>query len=207
MEKDWSSLSENFDDLQRLVTGEAIDKSIKFELSQLQNLGNLLELGCGNCNYTKSLIENSKSILSTDISEEMVRVAREKLKDFSNVEVQQSNCYDTGLESKYYDTVVMANLIHVVSQPETAIKEVRRLLKDNGRLVIVSFTIDGLQLQEKIKLVYRFIKNFGSPPKGGTKFSLNSLKDFVSNHKFEIEEARLLEGKMSNAIFIVARKK
>ncbi len=32
MPKDWSKLAENFDDLQRYITGKAIDKMIKIDI-------------------------------------------------------------------------------------------------------------------------------------------------------------------------------
>ncbi len=206
MEKDWSNLAKNFDDLQKMVTGEAVDKIIKSELSKLKDLGNLLELGCGNGNYTKTLAPNSTAVLSTDISEDMVEVAKEKLKDFSNVIVQTANCYETDLDSSSYDSVFMANLIHIISEPQKAIDEVRRILKDNGRFIIISFTGDGMSAIEKIKLGTRYIKYFGEPPKTGTKFSLATLKEFVSNNNFIIEDAKLLGEKMSKAMLVVARK-
>ncbi len=106
MEKDWSKLAGEFDALQSYVTGEVVNEQIKSELSQLIDLGVLLELGCGNGRYTKSLIDESVSILATDISEDMLRVAKHQLKEYSNVEISQANCYETGLETKAYDTVL-----------------------------------------------------------------------------------------------------
>lgn len=206
MEKDWSKLAEKFDELQKLVTGEFADREIKTALSQIENLGNVLELGCGSGNYTKSLIPHSDSILCTDISEDMVSVAKERLKEFSNVKVEEANSYETGLQSSLYDSIFMANLIHVVHKPEAVLQEAHRLLKENGRLIIVSFTMDGLSFLEKIKLMYRFLKYFGTPPKGGRKFSLRTLQDFVTKYHFEVEEAKMLGEKMSRAMFLIARK-
>ncbi len=100
----------------------------------------------------------------------------------------------------------MANLIHVVAEPEHVIKEVLRLLKPDGRLVIVSFTADGMSVVEKAKLGVRYLKAFGKPPKGGRKFTLQSLKEFILQYNFNIEESRLLGPEMAKAIFIVARK-
>ncbi len=207
MEKDWSKLAEQFDALQTYVTGDAVNEQIKLELSQLKDLGAVLELGCGNGNYTKSLLKESKSIFATDVSAEMLRVAKHQLKDFPNVELGQANCYETGLEAETYDTIFMANLIHVVAEPKRAIEESLRLLKANGRLVLVSFTMDGMSFWEKLKLSFRYIKAFGSSGKDGTKFTLQSLKDFVAQYDFNVEEAKLLGDERCKAIFLVARKR
>ncbi|PIE45811.1 MAG: hypothetical protein CSA45_01530 [Gammaproteobacteria bacterium] len=85
MEKDWSNLAENFDDLQRYITGAETDKRIKQALSQLGALGHVLELGCGNGNYTKVLSANSQSVLATDISASMVEVAKRQLADLTDI--------------------------------------------------------------------------------------------------------------------------
>ncbi len=206
MGKDWSNLANNFDELQRLVTGDFIDKSIKKELSSIQDLGDVLELGCGSGNYTESLLKNSNSILATDVSEAMTNVAVNRFKNLNKIKVQQADCYNTGLKELSYDTVFMGNLIHVVSDPEKAIKEVYRVLKDKGKLVIVSFTADGMSFNKKLKLIYRYLKYFGKPPKGGTKFSLNKLKNFVESNGFKVDEIKLLGKEMSKAIFLIARK-
>ncbi len=206
MEKDWSNLAEHFDALQTYVTGDVVNEQIRLELSQLTDLGVVLELGCGNGKYTKSIIKESDSVLATDISEDMIRVAEYRLDEFPNVQVQQADCYDTGLESESFDTIFMANLIHVVAEPKRAIKEVARLLKPNGKLVIVSFTVDGMPFWEKMKLGYRYVKAFGRSGKDGTKFTLQSLKEFVRQHHFSVAEAKLLGTKQCKAIFLVARK-
>ncbi|PID90074.1 MAG: methyltransferase type 11 [Bacteroidetes bacterium] len=207
MEKDWSALAAHFDDLQRRVTGPEVDREIKSELAKLQNLGAVLELGCGNGGYTPSLLDACDSLLATDISEDMLRVAKERLKGSPKVSVRQASCYDTGLEAGAYDTVFMGNLIHVVAQPEEAMKEAHRLLKDRGRLVIVSFTPDGLSPLGKAKLIARYLRHFGPPPKGGTKFTLTSLCVFVPSCGFEIEDVHLLGDNMAKAIFMVARRR
>ncbi len=206
MEKDWSELAEHFDELQRRVTGSAVDAEIKRALLMLRELGAVLELGCGNGGYTPSLVNACDSLLATDISADMVRVAHDRLQAFPNVRVQQTSCYNTGLGAGEFDTVFMANLIHVVHQPEVAMREAHRLLKVQGRLIIVSFTPDGLSPLGKMGLIARYLKYFGKPPKGGTKFSLASLCDFVPRYGFELEGARLLGDSMGKAIFLVARK-
>ncbi len=207
MEKSWSNIADNFDEIQEYVTGREIDAQIKAELSTLKNLGNVLEVACGNGNYTRALAQNSSSLLASDISEDMLRRAKEKLKDLDLISFAKLDCYHTGLESHTYDTVFMGNIIHVVHEPKKALKEASRVLKPNGKLVIISFTADGLSFLSKLTLAYRYVKDMGKPPAKATKFGLNSLKEFVLANGFCIEKAKLLGNKKSKAIFIVARKK
>ncbi len=169
--------------------------------------GKILELGCGNGNFTQSLVNQSNTILATDISKGMLAVAEQRLSAFDNVSVGQADCYNTGLEAGAYDTVFMANLIHVVAEPDKLIKEVRRLLKADGRLIIASATTDSMSFIAKVRLIYRYLKAFGKPPKGGTKFTLQALKNFIVQYSFRLEEAKLLGSKQSKALFLIARKR
>ncbi len=206
MSKDWSNLAKNFDELTRYIVGETTEKMIHEELSTLDKLGSVVELGCGIGSYTKILSPKSKSILATDISKDMLSEARKRLKPFANVEIKKADCYKTGLEDKKYNTVFMANLIHVVEKPDKALEEAHRLLKKGGKLIILSFTADGMSFLNKITMLYRYLRAFGPPPKGGTRFSLKMLTDFVNNHNFKVEEAKLLGDKQMKAIFVVASK-
>ncbi len=205
-EKDWSAIAENYDELQLYITGETTNTQVIAELSQLKNLGEVLEFGCGTGNFTKVLANNSDSIVATDISEPMLTVAKKRLADIDNVSVQQANCYATNLPAEHFDNVFMGNLIHVVAEPEKALAEAHRLLKPDGRLIILSYTTDGMSLFNILKMIYRYLKVFGKPPKDGTKFSLKMLTDFVNIHQFSVEQAKLLGNKQSKAIFLVARK-
>ncbi len=204
MEKDWSNLAENFDALQRYITGEETDRQIKQALSQLGALGHVLELGCGNGNYTKVLSGNSQSILATDISASMVEVAKRQLADLANITVQTADCYATGLPENQFDTVFMGNVIHVVKYPDKALQEAQRVLKKDGKLIIVSFTMDGMSLINKIKMIYRYLKAFGKPAKEGTPFKLETLTDFVKQQGFQVETATLIGDHQSKAMLIVA---
>ncbi len=206
MEKSWSEIANNFDEIQEYVTGKEVDRKIKAELADLKGLGQVLELACGNGNYTRTLAKEAEKILATDISEDMISCAKKKLEDLENIDFMKADCYETGLDSSTYDTVFMANIIHVVHKPDVAIEEAKRLMKDEGRLVILSFTPDGLSVIAKMKLISRYLKAMGKPPKGGTKFTLKTLKAFVLEHGFEVEEAKLISTKMASAIFLVARK-
>ncbi len=206
MEKDWSHLAEHFDEYQLYITGKESDVMIKDELSKLRDLGNLLELGCGMGNYTKALASNCSSILATDISADMVQSAKRELANFSNIRVEEANCYETHFEDEAYDSIFMGNLIHVVAKPSTALQEAYRLLKPNGRLILISFTSEGMAFFPILRMTFRYLKTFKKPPKG-TPFNLGTLTTFVEKHHFVVEEGKLSGSQQSKFVYIVARKR
>ena len=77
----------------------------------------------------------------------------------------------SSFQPEKFDTVFMANLIHVVENPLQVLQECRRILKNGGMLIIVTYTNYGMKLYEKIKLGLRFLKVWGKPPRHTHTFS------------------------------------
>ena len=60
---------------------------------------------------------------TTDFSDEMTEIARTRLEGFQNITVEKANCINTSFPSGRFDTVFMANLIHIIENPQEALKE------------------------------------------------------------------------------------
>ena len=50
-----------------------------------------------------------------------------------------------------FDVVIVANALHIVPEPEKALSEIRRVLKDDGVLVAPTFTHAGNSLYGRVK--------------------------------------------------------
>lgn len=204
-EKYWSRFANDFEERNNYVVGKSDVGLILKKIATLRNLGNVLELGCGNGTFSKVLANNSGSLLATDLSDEMVKVSKNQLKTFSNTRVEKADCFNLLFPDNSFDTVFMANLIHIISKPENAIKECKRVLKKNGSLIVISYTQKGMKFRYKIGLIYRYLKTYGKPPKGGKNFGLEDATSLLKNYKFEITDAELI-GKKSKALFTKADK-
>ena len=204
-EKNWATFAEKFDRLQTYVVGQKTMALLREKIETLHALGNLVEFGCGSGVYTDSLTKVADHVTATDVADDMLHIARQKLERHHNVRLEQRDCYDSTYPHSTFDTVFMANLIHVVHDPAKALNEAHRILKEHGKLVVLSFTADGMTLFDRIGLIYRYLKAFGAPPRKGTQFTLASLTDFVNTHGFSVQDASLI-GHKTKAIFLVAKK-
>ena len=70
----------------------------------------------------------------------------------------------------------MANLFHIIADPEKVITVNRWVLKLGSRIIINSFAIDAMDFFKKIKMVSRYIKTFGKV----STFFLRTGLDIVS---------------------------
>ncbi|PIF05669.1 MAG: methyltransferase type 11 [Draconibacterium sp.] len=204
-ERYWSRFANDFEERNYYVIGKADVELILKKVALLRNMKNMLELGCGNGTYSKILAKNADALLATDLSDEMVKASKNRLKDFSNIRVEKADCFNLPYSQNSFDTVFMANLIHIIPRPEDAIRECARVLKKGGHLIIISYTLKGMKFRHKIGLIYRYLKTYGKPPKGGKNFKLEDATSLLKTYKFNVIEAELI-GKKSKALFIKCKK-
>jgi len=131
---------------------------------------------------------------------------KKRLNKIDNISFQKENCMSTSFTSNKFDTVFMANLIHVIKNPSLALQECYRILKVDGLLIIATFTNQGMKPLEKIKLGFRFLKVWGKPPRYTHSFSLESLGSLMESAGFTIEQAKLL-GDKTKTLYLIGKKK
>ena len=139
--KYWGKRASAHEESYVYIVGDAINQEVKnWLINQFEDTDMVLELGCGSGNYSKMIADRVKHLMATDLAPEMVEEAKEKLSMFSNVEIQIEDCYGTSFEDNTFDAVLMVNLLHVVKDPVAVMKESHRVLKADGRAVIVDGT-------------------------------------------------------------------
>ena len=205
-EKYWSRFSATYDKNQEYVVGKDFLNEVKITLNNLTDLGEVLELGCGTGYFTEVIANNSNHVFATDLSDELLENAKKRLSSIKHITFQKENCYNTSFESEKFDTVFMANLIHVIEAPSKVLQECFRVLKDDGLLIITSFTNYSMKPLEIIKLGLRFMKVWGKPPRYTHRFSPDSLGSLMVSKGFSIEESKIV-GNKSKSLFLTGRKK
>jgi ubiquinone/menaquinone biosynthesis C-methylase UbiE len=119
---------------------EEVQKKI---LHTLGKVGSVLDVGCGNCSLVRFLAENiAQEAVGIDIRTEGVH---EKVKSSRDGIYHSADCVSGDAHSmdsfsdKLFDAVVTVHAFHELSDPETALSEIRRVLKPGGILFIADF--------------------------------------------------------------------
>ena len=201
----WSKFANTIDEDEKYMAGGTAQQLIMERLSGESGLGELIELGCGTGLYTKALAANAGHVMATDLSDEMLAVARTQLRDLQNVTVEKADCEKTDFPDGKFDSVFMANLIHIIERPPTTLKESYRILKDGGLLLIMDFTMCGVKPFEKMKLGIRTLRRGYRPRRHFRNLSPDGLRSLVENAGFKVEEVQLM-GDKGKALFLKGRK-
>lgn len=99
----------------------------------------VLELAAGTGLIAKHIANAAEYIEVTDASEQMIRQAeRENHAENLHFSVQDMFCLPYA--DAAFDVVIVSNALHIVPQPERALHEIKRVLKNDGVLAAPTFT-------------------------------------------------------------------
>lgn len=95
-----------------------------------------LDLGCGTGEMLRLILEqdNSKSLTGIDISENMLKIAKDKLQDHVNLVLGDSE--HLPFDDNTFDIVYCNDSFHHYPYPENVLSEIRRVLVDQGIFLI-----------------------------------------------------------------------
>jgi len=96
----------------------------------------VLDAGCGPGLYAQELLRRGAVVTAFDASGEMVRLARSRLGEGVDLRVSDLNHPLTWLADDSQDLAVMALVLHHVDNRESALRELHRVLRPGGGLVL-----------------------------------------------------------------------
>jgi SAM-dependent methyltransferase len=103
-----------------------------------------LEIGCGTGSFTRLLAYQSKRVLALDLSPQMIRIAREQSKLYTNIESQVADVLSWPFPAEQYDCIISIATFHHLPL-ETTLPKVKQALKPNGVLILLDlFQSEGL---------------------------------------------------------------
>ncbi|WP_419491373.1 class I SAM-dependent methyltransferase [Agathobaculum sp.] len=148
----------------------------------------VLELAAGTGLIAKHIANAAEYIEVTDASEQMIRQAeRENHAENLHFSVQDMFCLPYA--DKSFDAVIVSNALHIVPQPEKALAEIRRVLKDDGVLIAPTFTHAGNSFSGKVRAF--FMKRVGFPLH--SKWTSAEYLRFLSQNGWTVRKRAVLK--------------
>lgn len=162
----------------------------------------VLECACGTGMLSRVIAPRCKSLIAEDISENMLKKARKKCAQFQNAEFRQGDILNLKYPAERFDAVVAANVIHLLDEPLRALRELDRVCRTGGSLIIPTY------MNEKDNGKTNSITNaFG---KAGAdfkrEFTLDTYKKFFEDAGYTDAEYIFCPGKVPCAIAILRKK-
>lgn len=104
----------------------------------LVQLGDVLDLACGDGVLSEMLAAHARSITAVDVSPTLIAAARGRLKTWSNVRLLEADMHALPLEARSFDLVFLMHALAYTRKPQVALAEAARVLRPGGRLVVAT---------------------------------------------------------------------
>lgn len=150
-------------------------------LKYSKKVSNILDCGCGDGTILEILWRKETQFRGIDISKRYVRLGNKRLRGKKNLTLQTGDIENIDLPDKTFDLVYSAYTLEHLERPERAIKEMIRVLKKGGFLIIIC-------------------PNYGSPlfpspssPPPGENLLSRAVKIFLKSHLCLFKKPRTLD--------------
>jgi len=130
------------------------------------------DLGCGAGHIAEALAPNVGRVIAVDESGPMLQVAKTRLAPHTNVELRIGTIESLPIEDDTLDAAVLFLVAHFISDPAKTMREIRRVLKPGGRLLIVD-----LMSHDRVE----YVVQLGHVWQG---FDAEQMKEWLSNAGF-----------------------
>ena len=125
---EWDSIREEF------FSESVRDKA--FSLTSIKPGDLVADIGAGTGFITEGLIKKDIKIIAIDLSMEMLRQMESKFRNHTNIDYRPGDAYDLPVQSNMVDFAFANMYLHHIENPLKAIKEIYRILKPGGKLII-----------------------------------------------------------------------
>lgn len=149
----------------------------------------VLDCGAGTGELSLAASDNADSVLCTDLSKNMLKQAQRKARALGadNIEFAARNIFDLQDPDDTYDVVIAGNVLHLLTNPQGAVKEMYRVLKPGGRLLLPTFTN-----KNSTRLLIGIYKKLGFDP--AANYSPSEYKKMLGNCGLGRVRTKLIKG-------------
>ena len=119
----------------------------------------VLEVATGTGLIARHIVNVAAHIEATDASPEMITEAR-RGNCSAKLHFSVQDMFSLPYAGNSFDAVIVSNALHIVPQPEKSLREIKRVLKDDGVLIAPTFTHAENSLRGRIKAYFMRLAGF-----------------------------------------------
>jgi ubiquinone/menaquinone biosynthesis C-methylase UbiE len=174
---DFDKIASVYDQYYATEQGKKIDDLEKFNTALFfndLNSKNVLEIGCGTGHWTQFLSHHGFEITALDTSDAMLEIAMKK--NIKNAQFVKGSATELPFEDESIENIMSFATLGFIKNKEKAIKEMHRVLKKNGYILIGALNKNSVWYEENksneiyksanffdYESLYKSLADFGSP--------------------------------------------
>ncbi len=186
----WSRWAARYD--KTMSGSQKLYKNITEHMKQVLNQDmTVLELACGTGLLSVKIAPMVKHLEATDFSEEMIKQAKNKPHS-SKLYFSVQDATALPYTPETFDAVIISNALHIMPDPQKALSEIRRVLKNDGILIAPTFTA-AESISGRIRIRIMELSGF----RVFHKWTPESYLSFLQENGFEIQQSKIIKGSLT----------
>ena len=161
----------------------------------------VLDTAAGTGVLTFAAAKKAKRVVCTDVSLPMLAEARKKAErnNIENVEFDERDIFNLKDEDETYDIVMAGNVLHLIDNPELAVKELWRVTKKGGKLLLPTY------MCKKSSPLLKLYRLLGFNQK--SEFTYDSYGKMLCGCKLGRVKMKLIDGLMPCCYAVIEKGK
>lgn len=188
MDNYWDKVAESYDEHLKKSEG-AYAQAIELARKELWVEDVVLDIGTGTGEIPFAIANRVASVVAIDSSRKMIELAKTKAqqKKTQNIEFVVKDCNLIDYPAKSFDVIIIANLLHLIPNPDRFLRNVSSLLKTDGKLIAPTYLHAHdprtLELSKSMEAMGHPIEN---------RFSMDSFVAMVEGSGYVVKTSEIL---------------
>lgn len=197
----WDQVSGLYDFFETVYNGKVYRGLGERVAAEIGRNDTVLECACGTGAISRYIAPKCKALTATDFSVGMLRQTRKNCRNYNNIKIKRADMTHLKCRDNRFDVVVAGNVIHLLEDPHAAIKELERVCKPDGKIIIPTYINASAGVNKMaVKLLGFAGANFKR------QFDMDSYRTFFEDAGYENVTYDLVSGKMPCAIAIIPKR-
>ncbi len=135
----WDNVAGVYDVFVKVVNAKTHRRLKEIVAGQIGCVDTVLECACGTGMLSGVIAPKCKELTATDFSPKMLKKAKKNCAGFGNITFAQADITALPFPDNSFDKAVAGNVLHLLDTPLTALKELDRVVKPGGTLIIPTY--------------------------------------------------------------------
>ena len=197
----WDKVSGLYDLFETIYNGKVyrgLGERVAEEIGQNDIV---LECACGTGAISQYIAPKCRQLIATDFSKGMLKQTAKKCGKYQNIKVKRADMTNLNCRDNRFDKVVAGNVIHLLEDPHVAIKELVRVCKSGGKIIIPTYINASEGVNKKaVRLLELAGANFER------QFSMDSYKEFFEKAGYQDVAYFIVDGRMPCAVAVITKQ-
>ena len=197
----WDKVSGLYDFFETVYNGKVYQGLGERVAKEIEPTDVVLECACGTGAISQYIAPKCKLLIATDFSQGMLKQTLKKCRKYNNVKIRRADITQLNCRDDRFDKVIAGNVIHLLEEPYAALKELERVCKKGGKIIIPTYinASDGVN-----KNAVRLLEFAGANFK--RQFDSNSYRHFFEEAGYKNVDYSIVSGRMPCAVAILTKK-